>query len=62
MKGTGYGVIGDIIIGIVGSTVAGFLFPRFGIDLGGGIVPAIISSAIGAIILLVVGKIVKGMT
>ena len=61
MNGTGYGLVGDIIVGIVGALVAGYLFPRLGIDFGGGIVSAIISAAIGAIILLFVAKLVKRM-
>ena len=59
VKGGGYGLIGDIIVGIVGAYIAGFLFPRLGISLGAGIVGEIISAAIGAIILLVVIRAVK---
>ena len=59
VKGGGYGLIGDIIVGIVGAYIAGFLFPRLGIGLGAGIVGEIISAAIGAIILLVVIRAVK---
>ena len=59
VKGGGYGLIGDIIVGIVGAYIAGFLFPRLGISLGVGIVGEIISAAIGAIILLVVIRAVK---
>ena len=59
VKGGGYGLIGDIIVGIVGSYIAGFLFPRLGFSLGAGIVGEIISAAIGAIILLVVIRAVK---
>ena len=59
VKGGGYGLMGDIIVGIVGAYIAGFLFPRLGISLGAGIVGEIISAAIGAIILLVVIRAVK---
>ena len=59
VNGGGYGLIGDIIVGIVGAYIAGFLFPRLGISLGVGIVGEIISAAIGAIILLVVIRAVK---
>ena len=59
VKGGGYGLMGDIIVGIVGAYIAGFLFPRLGIGLGAGIVGEIISAAIGAIILLVVIRAVK---
>ena len=59
VKGGGFGLIGDIIVGIVGSIIAGFLFPRLGISLGGGFIGAVISSAIGAIILLAIIKLIK---
>ena len=59
VKGGGYGLIGDIIVGIVGAYIAGFLFPRLGISLGAGIVGEIISAAIGAIILLLVIRLIK---
>jgi len=59
MKGGGFGLIGDIVVGIVGAAIAGFLFPRLGLSLGGGIIGAIISAAIGACILLFVIRLVK---
>ena len=59
VKGGGYGLIGDIVVGIVGAYIAGFLFPRLGFVLGAGIVGDIISAAIGAIILLVVIRLIK---
>lgn len=59
VKGGGFGLAGDIIVGIVGAVVAGFLFPRIGISFGGEFIGAIISSTIGAIILLVILKLVK---
>ena len=34
MKGYGFGLVGDIIVGILGAVVAGFLFPRLGFNLG----------------------------
>jgi uncharacterized membrane protein YeaQ/YmgE (transglycosylase-associated protein family) len=59
VKGGGFGLIGDIIVGIVGALIAGWLFPRLGISLGGGILGAIISATIGAVILLVIIRLVK---
>lgn len=46
-----FGLVGDITIGIIGAFIAGLLFPRLGIDLGGGILSAIIAAAIGACVL-----------
>lgn len=59
VHGSGFGIIGDIVIGILGALIASFLFPRLGIHLGTGIVREIIYSAIGAVILLVVARLVR---
>jgi len=53
-KGTGFGLVADIAIGIVGALIGSWLLPRLGIHLGSGIVPAIIGATIGAIILLLI--------
>jgi uncharacterized membrane protein YeaQ/YmgE (transglycosylase-associated protein family) len=60
VRGTGFGIIGDILVGIGGALVATFLFPRLGIHLGFGLVSEIIYSAIGAIILLLVVRLLRG--
>jgi uncharacterized membrane protein YeaQ/YmgE (transglycosylase-associated protein family) len=59
VRGTGFGIIGDIVVGICGALVASLLFPRLGIHLGTGLVSEIIYSAIGAVILLLVVRLVK---
>jgi len=59
VRGTGFGLLGDILVGILGALVAGLLFPRLGIHLGTGLVSEIVYSAIGAIILLLVVRLVR---
>jgi uncharacterized membrane protein YeaQ/YmgE (transglycosylase-associated protein family) len=59
VKGGGFGLIGDIIVGIVGALIAGWLLPQLGIAIGGGIVAAIINAFIGAVILLVILRLIK---
>jgi uncharacterized membrane protein YeaQ/YmgE (transglycosylase-associated protein family) len=59
VQGTGYGLIGDIVIGIIGAFIASLLFPSLGIHLGVGIVGEIVSATIGAVILLVVMRLVR---
>lgn len=59
VRGTGFGIIGDILVGIAGALVANFLFPKLGIHIGTGLVSEIIYSAIGAIILLLVVRLVR---
>ncbi|GLS36071.1 membrane protein [Mesorhizobium tianshanense] len=59
VKGFGLGLVGNIVVGIVGALIAGWLFPRLGFALGGGIFASIIHAMIGAVILLVLIKLVK---
>lgn len=59
VKGYGFGLLGNIVVGIVGALIAGWLFPFIGIGLGSGIVGAIIHATIGAVILLVLLRLVK---
>jgi len=59
VKGYGFGLLGNIVVGIVGAFIAGWLFPVIGITLGGGIIAAIIHATIGAVILLVLIRLVK---
>ena len=59
VRGTGFGIIGDILVGIVGALVASLLFPRIGIHLGTGLISEIIYSAIGAVILLLIVRLVR---
>jgi uncharacterized membrane protein YeaQ/YmgE (transglycosylase-associated protein family) len=59
VRGAGFGIIGDIIIGILGAFIAGWLFPRLGFHIGGGIVAEIIYAAIGAILLLLIVRLIR---
>ncbi|HLZ02081.1 MAG TPA: GlsB/YeaQ/YmgE family stress response membrane protein [Bradyrhizobium sp.] len=59
VRGTGFGIIGDLLVGIAGALVASLLFPKIGIRLGTGLVSEIIYSAIGAIILLLVVRLLR---
>jgi uncharacterized membrane protein YeaQ/YmgE (transglycosylase-associated protein family) len=59
VSGFGFGLVGNIIVGIVGAFIAGWLFPRIGFSIGGGILASIIHATIGAIILLVLVRVLK---
>jgi uncharacterized membrane protein YeaQ/YmgE (transglycosylase-associated protein family) len=59
VKGGGFGLVGDIVVGIIGSVVAGWLLPRVGLYIGGGFIAEIINAVIGAVILLFVVRLVK---
>ena len=41
VQGTGFGVVGDIIIGIIGAFIGAWLLPQLGIRIGAGLVSAI---------------------
>jgi uncharacterized membrane protein YeaQ/YmgE (transglycosylase-associated protein family) len=58
-KGAGFGLIGDIVIGILGAIVGGFLFARLGISLGTGLINEIVSATAGAVVLLVVIGLIR---
>jgi uncharacterized membrane protein YeaQ/YmgE (transglycosylase-associated protein family) len=59
VKGGGFGLIGDVIVGIIGAVIAGWLLPRLGIYIGGDIIAAIIDAFIGAVILLIILRLIK---
>ena len=58
MKGGGFGVIGDIIVGILGSFLGGWLLPKVGLSIGGDF-GGFITAVIGAVILLFVVRLIK---
>ena len=59
MKGGGFGVLGDIVVGVIGELLGGFLFRTFGVSAGGGLLGSLIVATIGAIVLLFVLRLVK---
>ena len=59
VKGYGFGVVGNIIVGIVGAVFGGWLLPRLGLFAGGDIVGQIISATVGAVVLLLLISFVR---
>jgi uncharacterized membrane protein YeaQ/YmgE (transglycosylase-associated protein family) len=59
VSGFGFGLLGNIVVGIIGAFIAGWLLPRLGFAIGGGILASIINATIGAVILLVLVKVLK---
>ncbi len=61
MEGGGFGLIGNIVIGILGAVVAGYLFPRLGVSIpiADPVIRSIAVSTIGAVILLFVIGLVR---
>ena len=60
MRGAGFGLVGDLIIGILGAFIGSWLLPQFGVRLGAGMVAAIANATIGAVILLFVLGLLRG--
>jgi uncharacterized membrane protein YeaQ/YmgE (transglycosylase-associated protein family) len=60
VQGTGLGIVGDLLVGIGGAVIGSWLLPQLGIHLGAGTISAIINATIGAILLLVVVRLVRG--
>lgn len=59
VRGGGFGLGGNIVVGIVGAVVGGWLFSFFNISTGGGIIGAILGATIGAVVLLLVLRLVR---
>ena len=59
VTGYGFGLIGNIVVGVVGAFIAQYLFPRLGLGFGGGAFSDIFRSTVGAVILLVLIRLLK---
>ena len=59
MKGGGFGLVGDIGVGMVGAIVGGWLLPRIGVAIGGGMLGEILNAVIGACLVLFLLRLFK---
>jgi len=59
MQGSGYGTVGDIVLGILGGVVGGWLVQLFGFFPAGGLITSIIVATLGAIVLIAVARTLK---
>ena len=53
MKDGGYGLIGDLVLGLVGSIVGGWMFRALGVSAGGELFPTVLVAFVGAVVVLV---------
>ena len=58
MKGGGYGVVGDMIVGVIGALLGGWLFSLIGIAAGG-LIGSIITAFVGAVVLILILRAIK---
>jgi uncharacterized membrane protein YeaQ/YmgE (transglycosylase-associated protein family) len=59
VKGGGFGLVGDLVVGVIGAFIGGYLFSLFGASAGGGLIGSIVVATVGAILLLVVVRAIK---
>jgi len=59
VKGGGFGLLGDIVVGIVGAFVGGWLLPKLGINIGAGLVGVVAAATIGAVVLLLLIRLIR---
>src|SRR5208337_4205500 len=58
LKGGGFGLWGDLIVGVIGALLGGFLFGLLGISAGG-LLGSLITATVGAIVLLLLLRLIK---
>jgi len=59
MKGSGYGVLMDIGLGIVGAVVGGMIMGSLGFSTSGGVLPTILVAILGAVVIVVVVRLIR---
>jgi len=59
MRGGGFGLLGNIVVGIIGAFVGGFLFSLVGLSTGSGLVGSLITAVVGAAVLLFIVGLFK---
>jgi uncharacterized membrane protein YeaQ/YmgE (transglycosylase-associated protein family) len=60
VRGAGFGLIGDLVVGVVGAFIGSWLLPQLGVHLGVGMLREILNATIGAILLLLIIRLVSG--
>ena len=58
MKGGGFGLVGDLIVGVIGALLGGFLFGLLGLSAGG-LLGALITATVGAVVLILLLRVIK---
>lgn len=63
VRGAGYGVIGDIVLGIVGALVGGWITSALlGVDVSGFNLESLLIAVFGAIVIILIGRLISGRT
>jgi uncharacterized membrane protein YeaQ/YmgE (transglycosylase-associated protein family) len=59
VRGGGFGVLGDIVVGILGAIIGNYLFGGLGLHIGHGLLGQILVATLGAVVLIVVLRVIK---
>jgi uncharacterized membrane protein YeaQ/YmgE (transglycosylase-associated protein family) len=59
VKGGGFGLLGDIVIGIIGAFIGGWLIGMLHISIGFGFIDSILTATLGAVVLLLLVRLIK---
>jgi uncharacterized membrane protein YeaQ/YmgE (transglycosylase-associated protein family) len=60
VDGGGFGLVGDLVVGVLGAFIGNWLLPQLNIHFGIGVISQIANATIGAIVLLVIIRVVAG--
>jgi len=58
-EGRGFGCLGNIVVGVIGALLGGWLLPQIGIAVPGGVIGALVVSTLGAILFLTVLNLIR---
>ncbi|OYU89498.1 MAG: GlsB/YeaQ/YmgE family stress response membrane protein [Bradyrhizobiaceae bacterium PARB1] len=59
VRGAGFGLLGNIVVGIIGALVAGWLLPKLNVTLATGTLGSILDATVGAVVVLVVLSLIR---
>ena len=59
VKGGGYGLLGDMVVGVLGAFLGGFRFGTLGFAVDGGLLGRILVAPVGAVILITLLRVIK---
>jgi uncharacterized membrane protein YeaQ/YmgE (transglycosylase-associated protein family) len=59
VKGSGFGILGDLVVGVIGALLGGWIFGLLGIAAGG-LLGALITAFVGAVVLLLLLRLISG--
>jgi len=61
LRGAGFGLIGDLVLGLIGGLIGAWIFQQLGIHGPNGAIGAILVSTVGAIVLVWISHIVRAI-